>query len=684
MKDRTPRYPGRVKLTPVAGQTNTYDMVRADSPVEPGTPINKQTLLTDETAYLLELKNENPTPDDAFSHIARNFVGDGGMNINLLEEMINMKYCKILEAESASVNLWLAEGAAKCVCESYNGTYRYFARIVAETGVFEVRRVTKSTGVISDYSIAMSGVLSYVRNSSNSTNWTARIVPVVVRHSDHMIFMYIAGYNYSSNYKGLVGTICFDTRGNRLVSIGQTSTTSSNFPGTGVGSYNYLNTSGYQGSMLANAVRTDSGYIRFWPGYGGSSCGYIYSMQEGGTSFTSYSSYLPSSPSEYSAYPCYIALYKNDYAHSTGYNYQYHLLFSGTSATLQSSASISSMTYYSSMGSLYCSNANGGYLRSLTFSSNGLTSYFRYQYSRSPYTVYQWTNTSTVAAPTQSTVDSNPENKEQPWCLTKGESMRIIATGSTMLTDYQNRKYVQSFPFAAKAAANAYAGYVSIGTNDTPPAYNKFPCSAGFILNSSADGIIVWNEYGQVWDLKFFTQNQIPYKTWTCPEDGTYKILLVGGGAAGGDSYGGGAGYLHIATVKLLEDDTVQYFVGKGGVYNATIPNSAGATYFGDLIAMPGNGNKGGADGASTPSGGGGGGYNLVIYGGQGQNYNSATQTFSVSSSSSTITTNGVVSSKDRNGGQSANSGACTAGDGYGAGGGYRQDGKDGVIVIIR
>lgn len=99
---------------------------------------------------------------------------------------------------------------------------------------------------------------------------------------------------------------------------------------------------------------------------------------------------------------------------------------------------------------------------------------------------------------------------------------------------------------------------------------------------------------------------------------------------------------------------------------------------------MPGNGQKGGADGASTASGGGGGGYNLVTYGGQGQNYNSATQTLTLSTSSATVNTVGVVSSKDRNGGQSANSGACTAGDGYGAGGGYMQNGKDGVIVILR
>ena len=51
VKDRIPTYPGRVKMTPVAGQANTYDMVRADEPLEPGTPINK--VLLDSKAYIL-------------------------------------------------------------------------------------------------------------------------------------------------------------------------------------------------------------------------------------------------------------------------------------------------------------------------------------------------------------------------------------------------------------------------------------------------------------------------------------------------------------------------------------------------------------------------------------------------------------------------------------------------------
>lgn len=64
MKDRVSLYPGRVKLVPVAGQENTYDMVRADSPTQEGTPLNKATLLKDSTAALFGL-DENAVPDDA-------------------------------------------------------------------------------------------------------------------------------------------------------------------------------------------------------------------------------------------------------------------------------------------------------------------------------------------------------------------------------------------------------------------------------------------------------------------------------------------------------------------------------------------------------------------------------------------------------------------------------------------
>lgn len=63
---------------------------------------------------------------------------------------------------------------------------------------------------------------------------------------------------------------------------------------------------------------------------------------------------------------------------------------------------------------------------------------------------------------------------------------------------------------------------------------------------------------------------------------------------------------------------------------------------------------------------------------------NSSSTTVSVSSSSATLAAGNIALSKGRNGGVSANAGACSSGDGYGAGGGYCQSGKDGVIVILK
>lgn len=59
--DRIPTYPGRVKLIPVPGQADTYDMVRADEPIVVGTPLNKalfdsmQNLIT-EAVHTLDNK----------------------------------------------------------------------------------------------------------------------------------------------------------------------------------------------------------------------------------------------------------------------------------------------------------------------------------------------------------------------------------------------------------------------------------------------------------------------------------------------------------------------------------------------------------------------------------------------------------------------------------------------------
>lgn len=70
MKDRIPLYPGRVKLNPVSGQANTYDLTRADQPTQEGTPLNKATFLKDATAALYGLGTD-AVPDDALHLLSR-------------------------------------------------------------------------------------------------------------------------------------------------------------------------------------------------------------------------------------------------------------------------------------------------------------------------------------------------------------------------------------------------------------------------------------------------------------------------------------------------------------------------------------------------------------------------------------------------------------------------------------
>ena len=70
MKDRVPLYPGRVKMVPVSGQENVYDMTRADQPTQQGDPLNKATLLKDATAALFGL-GADAVPDDVLGLLSK-------------------------------------------------------------------------------------------------------------------------------------------------------------------------------------------------------------------------------------------------------------------------------------------------------------------------------------------------------------------------------------------------------------------------------------------------------------------------------------------------------------------------------------------------------------------------------------------------------------------------------------
>lgn len=92
--DRVPTHPGRVKLVPVEGQANTYDMQRADAPIEPGTPINKVLFDSiDSDLYLLNQNVANIIND----HASLNAIGSlaVGTEVGIYENGILVPYIKV-------------------------------------------------------------------------------------------------------------------------------------------------------------------------------------------------------------------------------------------------------------------------------------------------------------------------------------------------------------------------------------------------------------------------------------------------------------------------------------------------------------------------------------------------------------------------------------------------------------
>lgn len=76
MLDRVPTKPGRTKMTHDDGTVECVTLERADEPTQEGTPLNKSTLLSDETAAQYGLSGSNAIPDKAFKKLTPYEVGD--------------------------------------------------------------------------------------------------------------------------------------------------------------------------------------------------------------------------------------------------------------------------------------------------------------------------------------------------------------------------------------------------------------------------------------------------------------------------------------------------------------------------------------------------------------------------------------------------------------------------------
>lgn len=132
-----------------------------------------------------------------------------GTNINILEEVESMKFCKVVTLDSGEQDIyseWLRLGVITGICETEN--YRWYARLCEAQNAVEFLRVSKSDGA-ADYftSPTFSTVpfpaasLTFVSNDEDhGFTATGKLQLIPVRNGDSILFAAITGfYSQSSN-----------------------------------------------------------------------------------------------------------------------------------------------------------------------------------------------------------------------------------------------------------------------------------------------------------------------------------------------------------------------------------------------------------------------------------------------------------------------------------------------------
>ena len=131
MRDRVPTHPGRVRLVPVAGQDNLYDLVRADDAITEGMPLCKATLLPDSVCDALGIDREESTPADALLALKRvtkilektvtgEFKNESTISVQTGVDLAKFDYLMILVPSTASVagnyNYQVSVEGVRAVC----------------------------------------------------------------------------------------------------------------------------------------------------------------------------------------------------------------------------------------------------------------------------------------------------------------------------------------------------------------------------------------------------------------------------------------------------------------------------------------------------------------------------------------------------------------------------------------
>lgn len=108
MRDRLPTYPGRVRLIAVDEENHIYDLERADEATQQGTPLNKNTLLRDETVARFG-GNSDMTVDAA---------------INAIMDEVGLKIGDVVRTTGDIPDGWLPMDGTQILVEDYPELYK--------------------------------------------------------------------------------------------------------------------------------------------------------------------------------------------------------------------------------------------------------------------------------------------------------------------------------------------------------------------------------------------------------------------------------------------------------------------------------------------------------------------------------------------------------------------------------
>lgn len=254
MQDRVPLHAGRVKLTPVAGTTDKFDMEMADEPTVEGTPLNKANLLSDATAAMLGLGTD-ATVDDALK------VG-GGAEITVLT-IPNAEVMATNGETTASVTA-NDNGIAVLYCTFGEWTISSAGRSATVT-VDVIKQYTVAIAAIDDITwsqisdIAQSGQADSYYDIGDTKRITLNGTIGTKSYSNVTLYVFILMFNCPTNKTTADNNIIwggFKTALTGGVDVGLDDANYNNIPSSGTISFNmnhtYTTSSGSAGSYGTN------------------------------------------------------------------------------------------------------------------------------------------------------------------------------------------------------------------------------------------------------------------------------------------------------------------------------------------------------------------------------------------------------------------------------------------------